>query len=147
VHGRREGRPRFCRLVQSETRCWKRLASTNWPYRLICITMPKNRPWDPAEDDLLQKLITEGRYAVDIAVEMSRSESAVRLRAKILEQILIRHGHNRLRRRSSGTLRAVKAVRAMAIALFKASIDLAAAFRSAALSLAKAISIGLRSGE
>ncbi len=46
--------------------------------------MPKNRPWDPAEDDLLHKLITEGRYAVDIAVEMSRSESAVRLRAKIL---------------------------------------------------------------
>jgi hypothetical protein len=46
--------------------------------------MPKNRPWDPAEDDLLHKLITEGRYAVDIAVEMSRSESAVRLRAKFL---------------------------------------------------------------
>ncbi|KRP85209.1 hypothetical protein AOQ73_39060 [Bradyrhizobium pachyrhizi] len=46
--------------------------------------MPKNRPWDPAEDGTLQTLIAEGRYAVDIAVEMNRSEAAVRLRAKVL---------------------------------------------------------------
>jgi hypothetical protein len=44
--------------------------------------MPKNRSWD-LEDQVLRKLIAEGRYAVDAAVEVNRSEAAVRLRAKL----------------------------------------------------------------
>jgi hypothetical protein len=51
--------------------------------RLICLTMPKNRLWDPAEDDTVQRL-SQGRYAVDIVVGMSRSEATVWLRAKVL---------------------------------------------------------------
>jgi hypothetical protein len=44
--------------------------------------MPKNRSWD-LEDQVRRKLIAEGRYTVDAAVEVNRSEAAVRLRAKL----------------------------------------------------------------
>jgi hypothetical protein len=47
--------------------------------------VPKSKPWKLKEDETLRKLIADGRYAADIAVEMNRSESAVRMRAKQLD--------------------------------------------------------------
>jgi len=42
------------------------------------------RLWTSHEDIVLQRLAAAGKYAVAIAVEMSRSESAIRSRAKKL---------------------------------------------------------------
>jgi len=46
--------------------------------------VPKSSPWKLTEDEILRKLIADGRYAVDVAIEMSRSVAAVRMRAKQL---------------------------------------------------------------
>ncbi len=47
--------------------------------------MPKRNSWDLKEDEMLRKLVAEGQYAMDVAVGMRRSESAVRLRTKQLD--------------------------------------------------------------
>jgi hypothetical protein len=41
-----------------------------------------NRPWTPREDVILQELAATGKHAVAIAVEMNRSASGIRIRAK-----------------------------------------------------------------
>ena len=46
--------------------------------------MPKSKPWKLEEDEILRKFVADGLYAADAAVKMSRSESAVRARAKQL---------------------------------------------------------------
>jgi DNA-binding NarL/FixJ family response regulator len=43
------------------------------------------RPWTSHEDIVLQRLAAAGKYAAAIAVEMNRSESAIRSRAKKLK--------------------------------------------------------------
>jgi hypothetical protein len=47
--------------------------------------VPKGKSWSLKEDEMLRKLIADHRYAVDVAVEMSRSEAVVRQRAKLLD--------------------------------------------------------------
>jgi hypothetical protein len=42
------------------------------------------RPWTSHEDIVLQRLAAAGKYAATIAVEMNRSESAIRNRAEKL---------------------------------------------------------------
>jgi C4-dicarboxylate-specific signal transduction histidine kinase len=48
------------------------------------------RPWTSHEDVVLQRLAAVGKYAAGIAVEMNRSESAIRSRAKKLNIALAR---------------------------------------------------------
>jgi hypothetical protein len=47
-------------------------------------------PWTSYEDIVLQRLAAAGKYAATIAVEMNRSESAIRNRAKKLNITLAR---------------------------------------------------------
>ena len=42
------------------------------------------RPWTAHEDMFLRQLASAGKYAAAIAVEMNRSESAIRKRAVVL---------------------------------------------------------------
>jgi hypothetical protein len=46
------------------------------------------RPWTSHEDIVLQRLAAAEKYAVAIAVEMNRSESAIRSRASKLNIML-----------------------------------------------------------
>jgi hypothetical protein len=47
-------------------------------------------PWTSHEDIVLQRLAAAGKYAATIAVEVNRSESAIRNRAKELNITLAR---------------------------------------------------------
>jgi hypothetical protein len=44
--------------------------------------MRRARPWSSKDDVLLRELAAAGKYVVDIAAEMNRSESVIRTRAK-----------------------------------------------------------------
>jgi hypothetical protein len=46
------------------------------------------RPWTSHEDIVLQRLAAAGKYAATIAAEMTRSESAIRSRAALLNLTL-----------------------------------------------------------
>ena len=48
------------------------------------------RPWTSHEDIVLQRLAAAGKYAATIAVEMNRSEAAIRNRATKLKITLAR---------------------------------------------------------
>jgi DNA-binding NarL/FixJ family response regulator len=48
------------------------------------------RPWTSHEDMVLQRLVAAGKHAAAIAAEMTRSESAIRSRAKKLNITLAR---------------------------------------------------------
>jgi DNA-binding NarL/FixJ family response regulator len=43
-----------------------------------------SRPWTAHEDIVLQELASSGKYASAIAIELNRSESAIRKRATLL---------------------------------------------------------------
>jgi hypothetical protein len=44
--------------------------------------MRRSRPWTSEDDLRLRDLAAAGKYVVDIAAEMNRSESVIRTRAK-----------------------------------------------------------------
>jgi hypothetical protein len=48
------------------------------------------RPWTSHEDMVLQRLVAAGKFRAAIAAEMTRSESAIRSRAKKLNITLAR---------------------------------------------------------
>jgi DNA-binding NarL/FixJ family response regulator len=54
------------------------------------VSVLRARPWTSHEDIVLQRLAAAGKYAATIAVEMNRSESAIRNRAKELNIALAR---------------------------------------------------------
>jgi len=45
-------------------------------------------PWTPYEDDLLREMTLSGKYAATIAVQLTRSEAAIRKRAARLNLTL-----------------------------------------------------------
>jgi C4-dicarboxylate-specific signal transduction histidine kinase len=54
------------------------------------VNVRRARLWTSHEDIVLQRLAAAGKYAAAIAVEMNRSESAIRSRAKKLNIMLAR---------------------------------------------------------